>query len=282
MIAEAFLHLFPSAAVIFYLLATYCYLRLLARTERASLTRWGRLFLQAGLSLHVVFLFIESFGYFRAHHASVKLLTLPFSLSITSVVVVLLFLFLEKRFQASVLGGFVSPLGLVVMLISSVLFHLPSHQGGVSGNGILLWIHVLATLLANAIFVFAFSVSVAVIIQESLLKERKLSFLQWKFPALQDLDLLNEKLLTSGFFLMLLGVSAGLLFSYFQRINLFQYDSRVIWSLITLSVYALLLIARMHRGWRGRRAAWLAVAGFSTLVASFVGVYLLGGAFHSY
>jgi ABC-type transport system involved in cytochrome c biogenesis permease subunit len=55
-----------------------------------------------------------------------------------------------------------------------------------------------------------------------------------------------------------------------------------VWAFITWVVYASYLHARVTGGWRGRRAAWVALAGFATLLFNFVGINLFGSGLHSY
>jgi ABC-type transport system involved in cytochrome c biogenesis permease subunit len=47
-------------------------------------------------------------------------------------------------------------------------------------------------------------------------------------------------------------------------------------------VYAAYLHARATAGWRGRRAAWVAIAGWVVFLFNFIGVNLLLSGFHAY
>ncbi|MBC7631865.1 cytochrome c biogenesis protein CcsA, partial [Aeromicrobium sp.] len=60
------------------------------------------------------------------------------------------------------------------------------------------------------------------------------------------------------------------------------WDPKEIWALITWIVYAIYLHARVTAGWKGRRAAVIALVGFATFVFSFYGVNLLFGGQHTY
>ena len=54
------------------------------------------------------------------------------------------------------------------------------------------------------------------------------------------------------------------------------------WSFITWVVYACFLHARATAGWRGRRAAYFQLAGFTCLMFNLVGVNLFITGLHSY
>jgi ABC-type transport system involved in cytochrome c biogenesis permease subunit len=43
---------------------------------------------------------------------------------------------------------------------------------------------------------------------------------------------------------------------------------------VTWCIYAMLLHERLAVGWRGRRAAWMAILGFSAILITFLGVNL--------
>jgi ABC-type transport system involved in cytochrome c biogenesis permease subunit len=47
-------------------------------------------------------------------------------------------------------------------------------------------------------------------------------------------------------------------------------------------VYAMFLHARATAGWRGRRAAWIQIAGFACLMFNVIGVNLFITGLHSY
>jgi len=51
--------------------------------------------------------------------------------------------------------------------------------------------------------------------------------------------------------------------------------------LITWFIYATLLHARLMRGWRGKRIAYLSLVGFAAVLFTYFGVNLLPG-LHSY
>ncbi|HEY8875642.1 MAG TPA: cytochrome c biogenesis protein CcsA, partial [Desulfosporosinus sp.] len=61
-----------------------------------------------------------------------------------------------------------------------------------------------------------------------------------------------------------------------------SWDPKETWSLITWIIYAGYLHARLMYGWKGKRAAWLALFGFLAVLFTFFGVnYFLPG-LHSY
>ena len=60
------------------------------------------------------------------------------------------------------------------------------------------------------------------------------------------------------------------------------WDAKEIWALITWIIYAAYLHARATAGWRGRRAAVIALLGWGAFLFDFVGVNLFISGMHSY
>lgn len=101
-----------------------------------------------------------------------------------------------------------------------------------------------------------------------------------------DLDILDDisyKGVAVGFPLFTLG---GLLFAmiWAQQAwgRFWGWDPKEVWALITWLVYSGYLHLRMTRGWRGAKAAWLAVIGFVVVLFTLLGVNLLIVGLHSY
>ena len=61
-----------------------------------------------------------------------------------------------------------------------------------------------------------------------------------------------------------------------------SWDPKETWSLIVWFVYAAFLHARFTRGWVGKRAAWLSIAGFAATIFCYLGVNLVLSGLHSY
>jgi ABC-type transport system involved in cytochrome c biogenesis permease subunit len=60
--------------------------------------------------------------------------------------------------------------------------------------------------------------------------------------------------------------------------HFWSWDPKEVWSAITWIFYAALLHERLTVGWRGRRAAIMAIVGFGVLLFTFLGVnFLLHG-----
>jgi len=252
--------------------------------NQLSFTR-ARTLLLGGALFHAENIALESLNFFSATDhpiAEGSLLSFPVALSTVSLLTIALFLSLEKRWRLSRLGLFVAPVGAIFMLFSGIIFHL-SPQARLSQDwGLVLWTHIICWVISLLFLAFCFLLSLAVIVKESLLKRKKFTPLQQNLPSLNALERLLGVFFSIGLLAMLVGLLSGILYAYESGVSRLLLDPRFVWSLVTASIYLGLFVARSRHGLRGTRAAWLHVAGFATLVLSFIGVGLIGGGFHVY
>jgi len=131
-------------------------------------------------------------------------------------------------------------------------------------------IHVTLAFLGNAVFALAFATSLIYIFEDNRLKAKRPGRRRL-LPSLERLDDLNHRLLSWGFPLLTLGIVTGAVWAHFAWGEFWSWEARETWSLVTWSLYAILLHGRSV-GWRGRRAATLTIFGFAVLLVSFVSV----------
>jgi ABC-type transport system involved in cytochrome c biogenesis permease subunit len=113
--------------------------------------------------------------------------------------------------------------------------------------------------------------------------------LAWKQQAIVEflphrdtLDNLIYKTVAISFPLLTLMIITGAYWANRTWGSYWSWDPKEDWALITWMTYAGYLHMRLTRGWRGRRAAYMAIIGFAIVMFTFFGVtYLLPG-LHAY
>jgi cytochrome c-type biogenesis protein CcsB len=101
-------------------------------------------------------------------------------------------------------------------------------------------------------------------------------------PSADNLDRITYKTICLAFPLLTLMIASGAYWANQTWGSYWSWDPKETWAAITWLVYALYLHMRITRGWRGRRAAYFAIAGFAVVMFTFFGVtYLLPG-LHAY
>jgi ABC-type uncharacterized transport system permease subunit len=165
-------------------------------------------------------------------------------------------------------------LGLVVMPLAVLLLAVSYAAGGIGDSGeapystLFLAAHVGLVLAGFAGLTLAAALSVLYVWQERLLKRRSRSILRFRAPALARLDELAARTITVALPVLTLGMAAG-----FARVReRADLDLLIGLTLLTWLVYAVYLMLRYGAGWRGRRAAYLVLAGFALVIALRLGL----------
>jgi len=267
--------LFFQVTLIVYLGGTIAYLiYLLSSHERAA---WaGRFLLGLGFISHCLTFVLR---YIEAGHTPV--VNLHESLSFFAWMVVGFFLLLRYRYKIEILGAFVSPLALLLIIGAAALpkeiLPLPPAL-----RSWWLPIHVTFAFLGDAIFALAFCAGVTYLIQERLVKSKYVGALSGRLPSLEVLDEINYRALTIGFPLLTIGIVTGAVWAEYAWGSYWSWDPKETWSLITWLLYAALLHQRLIKGWRGKKAAIMAIVGFGAVLFTFLGVNLLMEGLHTY
>jgi len=90
-----------------------------------------------------------------------------------------------------------------------------------------------------------------------------------------DLDKIAYDVVRFGFVLMTFGLLVGSVWAKSAWGDFWVWDPKENWSLVTWLVYGAYLHLRKVRGWRGDRAAWLAIAGFAVVMFTYLGMGIL-------
>ena len=192
-----------------------------------------------------------------------------------------IYLIFYLRYRTVMLGAFITPLALVLMIIGTTT----SAQAPALNPMLDSWwfpVHVTLAFLGHAIFAIAAAAGIMYLLQERMLKSKKFSGLFYRLPSLDTLDSMNYKCLTFGFPLMTMGIISGAIWANSAWGGYWRWDPKETWSLISWFLYAALLHGRLTVGWRGRRAAIFAIIGFGFLLFTFFGVNLFLSGEHSF
>jgi len=191
-------------------------------------------------------------------------LTLAEAVSVVIWAVVAWQLWAGRRSEGRILGAFVLPVVLVLGLLLPTGLRAMALPPAASSGWI--WAHVGLALMGLAALVLNFAGALMYLLQERQLKARRPGTWYYRLPALDTLDRLTLRTLTVGFPFLTAGLALGLVWAGPSRALVLSRDPLAAFSLVMWVVYALTLTGRAIGQWHGRRAAWLAVAGFCTLL----------------
>jgi len=263
--AALFLTLVATGGFIVYIVA-----------QNKTVYKWSYRILAAGFVFHSLF-FIQR--YYALGVAPV--LTLKAAFSFFAWAIIGAYLVLHLKFRLMVLGSFVSPLAAFLMIISSTL---PTVETSIKPIFRSAWlaVHVGTIFVGNGIFAMTFVAAIMYLIQEYQIKKKKFGTFYARLPSLETLDSVNRYSLMYGFPFLTVGMITGAIYAQCALGSYWRWDPKEVWSLVTWLFYAALLHERLAVGWRGRRAAILAIAAFLVLIFTFVGASLWLSDYHSF
>jgi ABC-type uncharacterized transport system permease subunit len=183
------------------------------------------------------------------------------SLNLFVWLVVTAYLFWGSRRSYRLLGVAVMPLAAALLIVA--------RAGGGTGAGsqshysnLFLVVHVGLVLIAFAGFTLVAGLSALYLWQERRLKQRAATILRRPAPSLATLDRLSLRLVVVSLPALTLGIAVGIGRLIVRNDGV---DALVVATLVTWVVWMSYLVARM-RGLAGRRAAYVALAGFVLVI----------------
>ena len=267
--------LFFKFVLVCYLGGTLTYLLYLVR-QRSITSKIAAVVLSTGFLFHTISLILR---YFEAGYTPITNLHEAPSFFAWSIVGI--YLYIQWKHDLTVLGSFISPVASILIILSSAFSQEIGPLPPVLKSS---WlpIHVILSFLGDAIFALAFCAGIMYLIQEHQIKSKKIGAFYYKLPSLKLLDDINHYCLTIGFPLLTLGMITGSIWARYAWGSFWSWDWKEVWSLLTWILYGALLHGRINVGWRGRRAALLAIVGFFAVMFSFLGVNTLLSGLHTY
>jgi ABC-type transport system involved in cytochrome c biogenesis permease subunit len=183
------------------------------------------------------------------------------------------YLALQFKTKTRVLGAFVSPFILLFMIAAA---------GEASSKSLLPqnlqnWltaVHLFFVIMGEALFIIASCAGIMFVIQDRMLKHKKLSKMSRLLPSLNDLDRINHICLLWGFPVLSVGIIAGAVFAELNWKSGWLTDPKVIWTFAGWIIYGFLLHQRLAIGWKGYRMAVISGAAFILLLLSYGSVRL--------
>lgn len=229
-------------------------------------------FMTAGFLLHTILIgaLFYRLGYFPAQNLHQTLVVAGWTL--TGV-----FLLIKYRYRLNILGAYAAPLAAVIMLAALCIPSVAVDPTPLFKSTWLV-LHILIIFIAEGAMALACGAGLLYLIQEHGIKTKSHGFFLNRLPSLEFLDRTGYLFIATGFTALTIGLITGFVYAHLVWGKFWSWDNKEIWSMISWLIYAALLHGRLVSGWRGRRAAVMAVVGFAALLFTFFGVnFLLEG-----
>lgn len=142
--------------------------------------------------------------------------------------------------------------------------------------------HVFTTFIGYAGFAISFGLSLIYLLKERSEASGTKGGIMSAFPEARIIDELSYRAIAWGFPFLATGIVSGAVWANYAWGSYWSWDPKETWSLITWFIYAAYLHARVTRGWRGKRAAYISVAGFLAVIFLYWGVSFVLPGLHAY
>jgi cytochrome c-type biogenesis protein CcsB len=254
--------------------------------DRGRLSRWvtnAVVLTAAGLAAHVGGVVCRGLAVHRLPWGDMY----EFVTALTCVAVAF-FLGVMLRYRAYYLGLFVMAAVVLVLGLAETVIYTPAGPLVPALQSYWLAIHVTAMTLATGVFFVAAVIGVAYLVVDR--HARRVAAgrptgsdgILRRLPRPEVLDRLAYRTVIFGFPIWTFGVMAGAIWADRAWGSYWSWDPTETWAFITWVVYACFLHARATAGWRGRRAAFIQLAGFGCLLFNVLVVSLVIPGLHSY
>jgi cytochrome c-type biogenesis protein CcsB len=222
-------------------------------------------------------------------------------------------LVIERVWRTEAVRGFA--IGAAVLAMAgAIMFYVPPGPLVPALNSYWLRIHVVLAVLASALFILGAVFTVLYLVQDrrerrstpALVTAREPALVgaagerpedyatdqaeearaparaRSRLPVAAELDRMAYRTIVFAFPIWTMAVIAGAIWAEQAWGRYWGWDPKEVWSFVTWVAFAGYLHARATVGWRGRRAAVLALVGFGALVFNLVVVNTVIAGLHSY
>lgn len=196
------------------------------------------------------------------------------TISLCALLIALVFLLVDWRYQFPSLSVGIFPLVFLMTQIGAMELPVsPWSDRGV--REVWLTLHVVLILIGIAALLVTALSSLFYLVQERRLKSKKSGTFFDRLPPLATLDNLISSSMGIAFVFITLGVILATTWAFVEHGTSWISDGKIVLSLVTWALCLVMVFLRASAGWRGRKAAWMAlvVLGCSALTwAAHVGL----------
>ncbi len=249
--------------------------------SRKSLVLIARRITFLGVILIGIGILIRWFESYKMGIGHAPLSNLYESLIFFSWIVVLISIFIEKKYKELHISIFVLPIAFLAIGYASFSSDIDGSLQPIVPALKSNWLvtHVVTCFLGYASFTISFIFSLIYLIRKKI----SINYFDF-FYHLTDiyvLEQVNYQLVMFGIFFLSIGIITGSIWANSAWGSYWSWDPKETWSLITWLIYAVLIHVRLVKNWSGEKIAYISIIGFISVLFTYFGVNFLHG-LHSY
>ncbi|MYS20179.1 cytochrome c-type biogenesis protein CcsB [Streptomyces sp. DvalAA-14] len=213
-----------------------------------------------------------------------------FSTTFGAVAVGVYLLLLALKKDVRWIGLFLTTTVLLDLGLALSVLYTSSEQLVPALHSYWLWIHVSCAIISGAIFYLAavgtllylFRDHYELALTAGRAQDNRWGDIMRRLPAAASLDKFAYRMNALVFPLWTFTIIAGAIWAQAAWGHYWEWDPKETWSFITWVAYAGYLHARATAGWKGRKAAYLALIAFACFLFNYYGVNIFVTGKHSY
>ncbi len=182
-----------------------------------------------------------------------------------------LYLLIALRYRFPIAGLVLPPLAALAVGAALSVSQVAKDPDGLDARFL---VHTSISTLGVAFLGVAFAMALLYLAQDHALKSRSAPGLLQRLPALEECDRVGLQALIVGFVLLTLGIGSGVAVNAVRHSELLSGGAKQILPLLAWAVFLIVLVARTWLGYRGRKSAFLTIAGFLLALATVLGMTL--------
>src|SRR6266446_4292214 len=179
-------------------------------------------------------------------------------MSMAALIIVSAFLFVHWRYKMDSFSVFLFPLIFVMTLVATMGRPVAAWSSP-AVRSVWLTTHIVLVLLGYAALLLTAVSAVMYLIQERELKRKTPRQSYYRLPPLGTLDELISRAMAAGFVFITLATIAGSTWAFIEFGTSWISDPRISISFVTWGIYLAMVFLRVTAGWRGRKAAIMAI-----------------------
>lgn len=196
----------------------------------------------------------------------------------TAFLILLIYLTAMSIKDLKFIATFISGFALVTLFAAVSLFYVEVKTLMPALQSYWLVIHVVVAVLATGFFTIAAGLHISYLVKAGNLAKKLMNV----FPSLEQLERLAYRFNVVGFVLWSFTLIAGAIWAERAWHRYWGWDTKEVWTFIIWVLYAGYLHAMATRGWNGKRAAWLGLIAFFSVIFNFTIVNLFFKGLHVY
>ena len=232
--------------------------------RRESLFRYALAALRVGAVFHLVSLAEETM--IQRHFPATNLYE---SLSLCAFLIVCAYLLAHWHYKLETLSIAIFPI-VFMMTMGAALGSPVTAWSNPVVRSVWLTVHATMALLGYAALVLMAMGAVIYLFQERELKRKKPRAFYYRLPPLGTLDELISRSMGLGFMFITVALVVGSIWAFVEVGTRWIVEPRIVVALFTWLLYLAMVVLRVTAGWRGRKAAILALSALGCSAATWV------------